>query len=136
MYLQLRKSKFPEVTKDGEHHFTYYTVSLIQVYDMPPLHFTHQQERFHHLSDGGTGKNLRHILSMLNRYCSLYHCQLNFISCTVSNRVINTVCCPLMSKQLKLFCSFLKEPRNKKMGGPDVRTELGLYIDKTIHYII
>jgi hypothetical protein len=84
--------KFPELTKGGEHHFTYYTVGPIHVYDMPRVRFTLQQKRFRHLSKGGTDKYHRPVLSKFSRYCSLYHCQLNFISCTVSDRVISTVC--------------------------------------------
>jgi hypothetical protein len=53
--------KFPEVTKGGAHHFTYYTVSLIKVNDMPRVRVTHQQKKFLHLSDGEIGKHLRQI---------------------------------------------------------------------------
>jgi len=50
------------------------------------------RKRFLHLSNGETGKYLRQILSKFSRYCSLYHCLLNFTSCTASDHVISTVC--------------------------------------------
>jgi hypothetical protein len=93
------------------------------------------RNRFLHLSESETDKYLRQIITKFSRFCSLYHFQRNFISCTVSDRLISTVvCCRLLSKQAKLFCSFLKETWTKKMNRPDGRIELGNYTDKTINY--
>jgi len=70
------------------------------------------RKRFFHLSEGGTAKHLRKILSKFSRYCSLYRCQLYSTSYIISDRVISIVCYSLLSKQSKFCCSFLKEIRN------------------------
>jgi hypothetical protein len=47
------------------------------------------RKRFLHLSEGGTDKHLKKILSTFSRYCSLYRFQLNSTSYIISDRVIN-----------------------------------------------
>jgi hypothetical protein len=98
---------------------------------MRRVRFTHKRKRFLHLSEGETDKHIRQLLSKFSRYCSLYHCQLNFISCTVSDRVINSLsvvaCC-----QNKLFVSERKaKQENEPTAFPN---EVGIYTDKTIYY--
>jgi len=86
---------FPNLTRSGQHDFKYYIESLIVSYVCMKCcmcALCTNTKRFLQMSEGGIGKYLGYILSKYSRYCLLYHWQLNFISCRVSDRVINRFC--------------------------------------------
>jgi len=130
----------PQVTKGSEHDFTYYTQNFKVPYMcmICRVCISHtDRNRFLHLSEGENDKFLRQILRNFSRYFIFYNCQLHFISCTVSDRLIsNVVCCRLLSvNSLNSSVLFWKKLKSKKMNRPDCRTDIGLYTDKTILYI-
>jgi hypothetical protein len=94
--------KIPHVNKGGEHDFTYNIESLKVTYmcmicRVCVVHTN--RKHFLHLSEGGTDKHHKKILSKFSRYCSLYRCQLNSTLYTNSGRVISIVCVlPLVVK--------------------------------------
>jgi hypothetical protein len=76
-----------------KNYYTYYTVSLKVTYMCMICRvcvLRTDRKLFRHLRDGGTDKHLTLILSKFSRYCSLFHCQLNFTSYIISDRVISS----------------------------------------------
>ena len=86
------------------------------------------KKHFLHLSDGGTDKHRRKILSKFRRYCNLYHCQLNSTSYINNDRVISTVCLPFCCRccqnRPKSAVRISKKIETKKMDRKDGGSEL------------
>jgi hypothetical protein len=82
----------PKIPRSNQGRWTYNIVSLKVSYMcmicvVRDLHTN--RKRFLHLSEGGTDKHLRKILSNFSRYCSLYHCRLNSTLYVICGTVIN-----------------------------------------------